>query len=305
MAKFRFGLRIPSGITPDVDELRHFVQTAEELGFESIWVGDHIFHQTDVLQPLDLLSWVAANTSRVRLGTSVLLAAYLNPVLLAKSAATVDYLSSGRLTLGVSLGGSVAEYASLGVPMKQRLGRLLESTALMRRLWTEEAVQHEGRYFTVVDGDLKPRPKQQASIPILFAARENPMLDRIPTIADGWIASSHYPLEAFLAGTTRVRASATSLGREPDTLRIAKVQDISVHANHDEARRRAEAHWQRYYGPSHSIEPSTTFGTPEECAVHLAGYVATDAAEVEMILEPTSIRLDELRLLAETVRALR
>lgn len=302
MAELRFGLRVPSGLAPDIDDLRRFVIEAERFGFASLWVGDHVFHHTDVLQPLDLLSWMAANTENMRLGTSVVLAAYLHPVLLAKSAATVDYLSGGRLTLGISLGGSQDEYASLGVSMKQRLGRLLESTHLMRRLWTEDDVSHAGRYFQVQHGNVRPRPAQHGGIPIYYAARERPMLDRIPVHADGWVASSHYPLPSFLVGAARVRQQAQVHGLAPDAIGVAKVHDVSVHADSDEARRRAAVHWQRYYGPSHDIETSTTYGTPAECAEQLAAYRQTDVALVDMILEPTSLAVDELRLLAETVK---
>src|SRR5437899_2828311 len=103
MAMLNLGVRIPAvqGVEPAA--LKRFVMEADSLGFHSIWAGDHVFYRADILQPLQLLGWVAALTSRVRLGTAVMLAAYLNPVLLAKAAASLDYLSGGRLTLGLSI----------------------------------------------------------------------------------------------------------------------------------------------------------------------------------------------------------
>src|SRR5207248_9810439 len=134
------------------DAVRSFVVEAESLGFDSIWAGDHVFYRADVLQPLELLPWAAAVTTRVRLGTAVMLTSYLNPVLLAKAAASLDYLSGGRLTLGLSIGGSEAEYRSIGVPMQERVGRLVEGVKIMRRLWSEDGVNFAGKYNQVVEG---------------------------------------------------------------------------------------------------------------------------------------------------------
>src|SRR5439155_7664709 len=146
------------------DDLRSFVLEAEFLGFDSIWVGDHVFYRADVLQPLQLLSWVAALTSRVRLGTAVMLTAYLNPVLLAKAAASLDYLCGGRLTLGLSIGGTDAEYASIGVPMQERVGRLVESVKVMRRLWSEDDVSFPGKYQQGVGGTINTKPVQRPGV---------------------------------------------------------------------------------------------------------------------------------------------
>jgi probable F420-dependent oxidoreductase len=297
------GVRIPSGEAPDPSELRHFVQRAEDLGFESIWVGDHVFHHTDVLHPLDLLSWIAGQTHRVRLGTAVVLAAYLNPVLLAKSAATIDHLSDGRLVLGVSLGGTADEFTSLGVPMQQRLGLLLENVAIARRLWREDGIDHVGRYHHLTAASVRPKPRQDP-LPVYFAGRSAPMLNRLAGVADGWIASGHWTVEEFLTGVTTVRDRAAASGRDPDRLGIAKVQGVSVHRDGKQARERARSHWQRYYGPSFDVDRAVIHGTPEQCTELLAGFRAADAPGVTLILEPTSLEPAELDLLWETAKGL-
>jgi probable F420-dependent oxidoreductase len=297
------GVRIPSGDAPDPADLRQFVQRAEELGFESIWVGDHVFHHTDVLHPLDLLSWIAGQTHRVRLGTAVVLAAYLNPVLLAKSAATIDHLSEGRLVLGVSLGGTADEFTSLGVPMQQRLGLLLENVAIARRLWREDGVDHVGRYHHLTAASVRPKPRQDP-LPVYFGGRSTSMLHRLARVADGWIASSHWTVEEFIAGTTTVRERAAEGGRDPDRLGIAKVQGVSVHRDGKQAKERAHSHWQRYYGPTFDVDRSIIHGTPEECTELLAGFRKADAPEITLILEPTSLEPAELDLLWETAKSL-
>jgi len=290
-------------MAPDIGDLKSFILQVEAAGFHSIWAGDHIFHHTDVLAPLELLSYVAAATERIELGTSVVNAGHLHPVLLAKEAATLDYLSGGRFHLGISIGGSPAEYASLGVNMKHRVGRVTESIAVMRRLWSEDDVAHDGRYFHVEGGNLRPKPPR-GTVPVILAAREDAMLDRVPEFADGWCASGHYTFADYGRGISRIQERAATLGRDPDGIAFSKVHDVSVHASHDEARRRAGGHWQRYYGPTHDIEHSTVYGTPDECIAALEPYAAIDTPSITLILEPTSMSLDELALLTEVKDAL-
>src|SRR5215510_6863048 len=146
----KIGLMIPgsyAGALPPPAAFTTFFRTAEELGFDALWVIDRIFHDLNILDPLTLLTHAATVTSRVRLGTAVLLLAFRNPVLVAKTAATLDYLSGGRLTLGVSLGGRDYEFSSQGISMTQRVGRLRENLTVMRKLWTERHVTFHGRYY--------------------------------------------------------------------------------------------------------------------------------------------------------------
>ncbi len=299
MTKIVVGIRLPSVASVELNQLRAFVQRIEASPVESLWAGDHIFHTTQVLSPLNLLGWIGGFTSRLRLGTSVINAAYLHPVLLAKEAATVDYLSGGRLSLGVSIGGSDAEYTSLGIRQSERVGRLAESIALMRRLWSEDGVEHAGRYFRVTQANLRPKPVQTGGIPVLLAARSETMLRRIPTLADGWIASSHYSTADFARGIHFLRDCAARSGRDPETISIAKVHDVSVHRDHDDARRRAEEHWRRYYGTEHDIDASTTYGTPAECVAQLSSLKELGSSRIRLILEPTSYDLEELGMLLE------
>jgi probable F420-dependent oxidoreductase len=304
VATVNIGIRIPSVQAPDTAELRRFVERVEELGFHSVWAGDHLFHHTDVLQPIDLLTWVAALTSRVKLGTTVVNAAYLHPALLAKQASTLDYLSDGRFRLGISIGGNPLEYASLGVSMKTRVSRLMESIEVMRRLWREDNVEHQGRHFTITGGNLRPKPKQAGGVPVYVAAREDPMLDRLATVADGFCASGHYTKADFERGVNRIRETARVAGRDPEALDMTKVHSISVAATREEARSRAQQHWGEYYGPAHDIEKATTYGTPDDCVAELSFFKKLDAPAVTLCLEPTSMSLQELELIAEVKQAL-
>jgi probable F420-dependent oxidoreductase len=301
VAKLNFGLRIPAVHPTDVAKLKAFVVEAERLNFHSIWVGDHVFYHVDVLQPLDLLSWVAALTSRVRLGTAVMLTAYLNPVLLARSAGTIDYLSGGRLTLGVSIGGTEAEYASIGVPMNQRVGRLIETVAIMRKLWAEDDVGFEGRYQHIQHASIKPKPLQKPGVPILFGANTEAMRRRLARVADGWIGSAATSPEAFVSGVSEVKAFAQQQGRDPAALSFAKLHSISAHEDPTAALERAERHWKTYYGPRFNVEGSVILGTPEACAERLHVFTQADTPEVTLALEPPTLDLDALEVLRRTV----
>jgi probable F420-dependent oxidoreductase len=296
LAELRFGLRVPAVHPADVEALRAWVLRAEGLGFDSIWAGDHVFYNTDVLQPLHMLTWIAAQTSRVRLGQAVMLSSYLNPVLLAKAAATIDVLSSGRLMLGMSIGGTEAEYTSIGVPMNQRVGRLFESIEIMRRLWREDGVEFTGRYNTVVQGTINPKPVQAVGVPIYIGAFGEKMLKRAVRVADGWVGGAG-AIDRFLELTKAAREYALEAGRDPDTLAIAKLQCISVDENADSARERALRHWQTYYGPRWDIA-NTILGTPAQCAEQLDVFRQVGGSSMTVVMEPSGLGLEQLEAVA-------
>jgi alkanesulfonate monooxygenase SsuD/methylene tetrahydromethanopterin reductase-like flavin-dependent oxidoreductase (luciferase family) len=123
-------------------------QRAERLGYDSIWVGDHLSFHIPILESLTLLSFLAAATERVTLGTAVYLAPLRPPVAIAKITSTLDVLSAGRLTLGIGVGGEFPpEFEGVGVPVAERGSRTDETIEILRRLWSEDAVVHEGRHF--------------------------------------------------------------------------------------------------------------------------------------------------------------
>jgi len=300
-AKLNFGLRLPAVHPTDVGRVRDFIVEAERLGFHSLWAGDHVFYNVDVLQPLQLLSWAAALTTRMRLGTAVMLTAYLNPVLLAKAAATLDCLSGGRLTLGVSIGGTEAEFKSIGVPMDQRVGRLIESVAIMRKLWQEDDVSYDGRYYEVEHGTINPKPAQRPGVPVYFGATSDAMLRRLARVADGWVGSAAVSPEAYLAGVDKVKEFAAATGRDANALGFAKLQNVSIDADRNKAVETAERHWKSYYGPRYNIENAVIYGTAEECLARLQVFTQADAPEVTLALEPAGLDLGQLDLLARTV----
>jgi probable F420-dependent oxidoreductase len=297
VAEVLYGLRIPAVHPANPANIARFVIRAEELGFRTIWAGDHVFYHSDVLQPLHLLTWIAAKTSRVRLGQAVMLSAYLNPVLLARAAATIDVLSGGRFTLGMSLGGTEAEFRSIGVPMNQRVGRLLESIEIMRRLWREDGVEYKGRYHQVETGRINPKPVQPGGVPIYMGAFGDAMLRRIARHGDGWIGGSQAIAE-FTAKVPKFRGYAEDAGRNPDTLVVAKLQNVSIAATREDAKTQGEAHWRAYYNPSYDLDTATIYGTSQECSEQLKVFETINHPRIELVLEPPNLSTEHLEALA-------
>src|SRR5512132_4135313 len=160
----------------DPQALVDLASRAEELGIDSVWAHDHVFNVGHVFdriggkpyyEPLTLLSFVAARTTRVRLGTSVLVLPYHNPIRLAKTAATLDVLSGGRLILGVGVGALENEMEAMGTPFKERGAFTDEAIDVMRALWTQDAPRFEGRYSRFAGMPFSPKPLQTPSIPIV------------------------------------------------------------------------------------------------------------------------------------------
>jgi alkanesulfonate monooxygenase SsuD/methylene tetrahydromethanopterin reductase-like flavin-dependent oxidoreductase (luciferase family) len=229
-----------------------------------------------------------------------MLTAYLNPVLLAKAAATIDYMSGGRLQLGISIGGTESEYTSIGVPVNQRVGRLIENVAIMRALWAGDDVSYAGRYNQVSGGNIHPKPVQRPHVPLIFGANGDAMLRRAGRIADGYVGSAASGIDTFNANVAIVCQAAHDAGRDPGALYLGKLQSVSVHPDAAQARVLAAAQWQSYYGQRYDVDRGAIHGTPYGVATRLAAFKDADAPAVTAILEPPTLDLDLLSLLWQT-----
>ena len=216
-----FSLHNNQGIE-DVQALVDLAVRAEALGFDSVWAHDHVFNVGHVreriggrpyYEPLTLLSYVAARTSRVRLGTSVLVLPYHNPIRLAKVAATLDVLSGGRLILGVGVGAIEQEMEAMGTPFKER-GRFSdEAIAAMRALWTQAEPRFDGTFSRFAGMPFSPKPVQKPSIPIVIGGVSPAAIRRAARMGDGWQPLGLSP-EALRAGITTLREAARAHGRD-------------------------------------------------------------------------------------------
>jgi probable F420-dependent oxidoreductase len=180
---------------------------AEELGFSSLWVGDHIIMptepeanypysddgqmtwnvQTPWLDPILTLTWAAAATSSIRIGTAVLILAMRPAAYAAKQLATLDMLSGGRLTLGIGVGWLKEEFEILGQDFERRGGRMVEAIALMRACWSDEVVRFKGEFFDLPPFACQPKPAQGHDVPILIGGTSDLALKRVARIGNGWL----------------------------------------------------------------------------------------------------------------------
>jgi probable F420-dependent oxidoreductase len=223
----KFGVTVPNnwGIE-DVNEALSFGPLAEELGYDSVWVMDHLFNNGYIRErlddrpyyhPLATLSYLSATTRRVLLGTSVLVLPYHNPVELAKYTATLDQMSGGRVTLGVGVGAMTEEFDALGIPMSERGALTNESIRVMRELWSSPAPSYHSRRWNFDDLRFSPKPAQQPHIPLWIGGASPGALRRAARLGDGWHPSGLTP-EQYAAGREEVRTLAEQAGRDPDAL---------------------------------------------------------------------------------------
>src|SRR5579862_9202961 len=181
---------------------RHAIR-AEALGFADVWVSEHIivprkeFPRSPLFyDPVVTLSWVAAVTQRVRLGTTVLVLPMRHPLPLAKELATLHNLSEGRLILGAGVGWLEAEFAALGVPFNERGRRLDEGLAMMRAVWTQDPVTFKSRYIPAVIEGMTMTPMPASPIPLWLGGSSDAALARTIRIGDGWHGSGHTAADA-------------------------------------------------------------------------------------------------------------
>src|SRR5205085_2142082 len=143
-----------------------FVQRAEHLGFDSLWIQESIIGHAKQLDSIELLTFAAACTERIRFGTAVLLTPLRPPVPLAKTLVTLDQLSEGRLTVGLGLGRPGPTSLAFGVEPSTSVARFLEAFKIMKALWTEDKVTYDGKFWQLTDVEMQPKPVQKPSIPI-------------------------------------------------------------------------------------------------------------------------------------------
>lgn len=278
--------------------IAEYARVAEAVGFDSLWVEDRFLHrQTTVLEPLTTLTFVAAHAQHIQLGTSILLVNLRNPLVLAKMLGTLDYLSGGRIILGVSLGGSAEEYATAGVKMKTRVTRLVETLAAMKSLWAAAPVSRDGSLFPLSGVPLEPRPR--APIPIWMGGRVEAALNRAGTIADGWLASSGTTAEDFAAGWAKVQEAARRAGRDPKALEPAKFVYIHCDRSTEVAFGVLDRALPRYYAQGYDVARNCIYGSAERC-VEQAKRLLSSGVNT-LIFSPVTADINQLELIGEVV----
>lgn len=226
--KIGFGAPV-SGAWATPENLASFAARAEDLGYASLWTFQRLLIPADghadppyrsVLDPLLALTYAAAHTRRIRLGVALVNMPFLEPVYLAKQAATLDVLSGGRLDLGLGIGWSPLEFAATGADAEHRGARAEEYVAVLRSLWSAGPAAYEGRFYTLPPSLMRPAPVQQGGPPILLGGEVPAALRRAGRLAEGWISRSATDLTRIGESVAIVRQAASEAGRDPQAVRV-------------------------------------------------------------------------------------
>jgi probable F420-dependent oxidoreductase len=179
------------------------------------------------LDPLGTLTLAAAVTERVRLGTSVLVAPWYSPTVLARSLTTLDHISGGRLTVGLGLGWSLDEYEAVGVPQRRLGNHSEEILDVLDAIWTDDIVSHDGERYHVRPSTIFPKPVQNPRPPLLLAAYTPAGLDRIARRADGWTPAG-LPVDAIAPMWSTIRDLAAGYARDVEQLQLVVRANVKI-----------------------------------------------------------------------------
>jgi probable F420-dependent oxidoreductase len=264
--------------------LLDLAQRGEELGFDSVWVGDSPLARPRA-DALMLLAATAAQTERVTLGTAVLLPALRHPILLAHELATLDRIAEGRLIVGAGGGFpypiTEAQFDALEVSFRRRVSRLEEAIEAMRLLWREDGASFAGRHFRFEDVSLAPKPQQPGGPPIWLAGGGEPALGRVGRLADGWLPYPPRP-ETYADEWATIRATVAEHDREGSVVPALYVT-VCVDEEPERASETLRASIERYYEvPLEVIQGIQALfaGTAERCAAWLGRYVEAGARHI-------------------------
>jgi probable F420-dependent oxidoreductase len=304
MASIGCGIAIPQAFTGsvDVELIRRFVARAEELGFESLWVQEQIISDSAILEPVALLTYAAALTSKPRLGTSVLLTVIRNPVQLAKTLATLDQLSGGRLTVGVGIGGAHVPERVFGVSAERRAHRFVEGLEVMKLLWTQARASVSGKFWQFENVAMEPKPVQKPHPPLWFGARDAIGLRRAARHAQGWMGAGSSSSADFVQQVGLLRRFLDEEKRNAAEFAMSKRVYIAVDDNRNRAERRLQEWFAVRYKRAEMATRVSLWGSRQECVDKLNELVRAGAHH--LMLNPVFDEMEHLEVLAELVKQL-
>ncbi len=298
----RWGLAVPQVFFDepvDMALVRQWAMRAEELGYDSLWVQEAIVDDVPILEPVNLLSYLAAITEKVRLGTSVMVAPLRNPVQLAKSLASLDHMSGGRLTVGIGLGSRPGELAPFGISSEKRVRRFVEIIDVMKALWTEPEAQFWGQFWQLDGIQMEPKPVQKPHPPIWLGARHARALRRAVRRADGWMGAGSSSTAQFIEGVGHARMYLEEAGRDPSTFAISKRVYVTVDSDEKRAEGRLREWFGRRYKNADMAPEVAVWGSASRCADKLGEIVEAGAKLV--LLNPVFDHMEQLEALTQEV----
>jgi len=293
VSAIKFGIAVGaySAGVPSGRELADFARTAEAVGFDSVQVGDHIQWHAPILEATVLMATFAVVTERLRIASSVIILPLRDPVLLAKTVASLDVLSGGRIIFGVGVGGdNPLEYAAMRIPLSERGSRANESLEIIKGLWAHERFSYAGRHFSIRDVAIAPRPVQ-SSIPIWVGGGSEAALRRAARYGDGWIGAFASPRK-FGRLSADLRRFLHEEGRKAEGFTFGMYLFANVDDDAARARETAVRYVERVYrlDGARIVERFGAVGPVEACAERALAYV--EAGTDYIVLGPVSDHRD-------------
>jgi probable F420-dependent oxidoreductase len=251
------------------------------------------------LEGISMLSYAAAITRRVRLGNAVFLINLRNPIQLAKSLASLDQLSQGRLIVGVGLGAVIRLYQAYGLSAERRVARFNEALTLMQKLWTEENLNFEGQFWQVKNASLLPRPVQKPHPPVWFGGHTPAALKRAVKYGSGFIGAGSSSIPDFKDEVQTLLRILQEEKKDPAGFTIGKRVYLAVDKNRDRAADRLREWFGLYYGKAEMADKVAVCGGSEECIAQLNKIIAAGARL--LVLNPVFDMADHLEILAKEI----
>jgi probable F420-dependent oxidoreductase len=284
----------------DVQHIRKFVFQAETLGYDSLWLQERIISDFAMLEPVSLLAYVAAITTKVRLGISVVLLTLRNPIQLAKSVSTLDCMSDGRAVLGIGLGGGHlgSHEEVFGYSREKRVRRFTEAVQVMKLLWTEQKATFDGTFWCFKDIAIEPKPIQKP-LPLWFGGHHENALKRAVTYGNGWMGAGSSSSSAFGRESSMVRRYLEELKRDPATFGIAKRVYVAIDDDKARAERRLREWFGRRYKNAELATRVSIWGSRDECIEKIQAIVQSGAQHI--VFNPVFDEIEHLELCAKEI----
>ncbi len=300
----RFSIAIPQFDYDGFDAagLRSYLMRAEELGFEGAWTLEQTIGRAPILAPLELLSWCAACTERLRLGVAVLVTSLHEPLQLASAVTTVDRISHGRLDVGVAPGGGARNFAAFGVEKDTFISYFNEGLELMKAAWSDEpTVTFHGRFRDVDGLPFSPKPVQRPHPPIWFGGLAPKALARAVRLGDAFMGAGSSTTESFAGVVPILRRELAEQHKDPAHFPIGKRVYLMIDDDAAEARERVLAGLRRIYGKMPGVEDVPVSGTPDDVVRGLRAVI--DAGAQTLLLNPVGSDVAENREQMERLAA--
>ncbi len=263
---------------PSTEEIVRVAESAEEWGLDSFWLSDHLIAPSPELDVVATLSLLASRTTHMKLGPSVLLLNLRHPLLVAKSFASLDYLSNGRMVMAVGTGANLADYAACGIPLESRGKRLDEGIEVLRTVWKNPIASYHGKFFNFDNVTIDPRPASRTNndfgtMDIWVGGKSDAALKRAARLADGFFASFQTPQE-FGASMAKIHEYAAGYGRANAHIESGLILLCRIAATKEKALKEMQPMLTAMGRGAEQFLERSVYGSAEDVFARLSEYVA-------------------------------